>query len=211
SSTGAGVMYCGYTKEEVAAAVDEAARAGKGVAVHAHGGPAIDISLETGVFSIEHGALLSPAQIEAVARTGAWVVLTMTLILHDDGLMKVDGQNPAIRERILLGREKLGETVRRMIQAGVRLAVGTDALHGRLTWEAEYLVQFGMRPLDAITCATRSGAEVCGVLDETGTLEVGKSADIIAVEGDPSAHIAVLRRVRLVMKHGERYDTLSPQ
>ena len=89
------------------------------------------------------------------------------------------------------------------------IAVGTDALHGKLAHELEYLVQFGMSPTRAIACATRHGAEVCRIADETGTLEVGKSADLIAVRGDPVRDMAALHDVRLVMRQGRRRDALS--
>jgi imidazolonepropionase-like amidohydrolase len=207
SSAGADLDYCGYTFEEVKAAVEEAARAGKPVAVHAHGGPAVDLSVEAGVHSIEHGALISPPQIEKIAKAGTWVVLTMSLVLHEGGLMRVDGQNPALRDRILKGRERLEVTARRLVSSGVRLAVGTDALHGFAGHEAAYLTRFGMTPMDAVRCLTRNGADVCGVLDKTGTLEAGKLADVVAVEGDPLADIEALQSVRLVMKEGRQVAT----
>jgi imidazolonepropionase-like amidohydrolase len=211
SSANAAVLAVGYTNDELRAAVDEATRAGKPVAAHAHGGPAVDMCLDIGVHSIEHGAFLSPEQVEAVAKAGTWIVLTLGLIVHEDGLMRVDGHNPELRERILMARERLEVTVRSMIQAGIRLAVGTDGRHGMLAFEAECLVRFGLSPLEAIVCTTRNGAEVCGVLGDTGTLEVGKMADVIAVEGDPLADIQALRKVRLLVKSGVRYDHLSSQ
>lgn len=211
SSAGAAVLSVGYTEDEVRAAVDEADRAGKPVAVHAHGGPAVDLALKAGVHSIEHGALLSPEQAAAIARTDTWVVLTLSIILHDDGLMRVDGRDPRLRERIVMARERVGETVRHLIRAGARLAVGTDGMHGMLAYEAEYLAGFGLTPIDAIACVTRNGAEVSGVLGETGTLECDKSADIIAVDGDPLADMSALRRIRLIMSRGVRCDNLSVQ
>jgi imidazolonepropionase-like amidohydrolase len=202
-------LHCGYTLEEVKAAVDEAHSAGKPVAVHAHGGEGIDISLAAGVDMIEHGSMLTPAQIDQVAAKGVWVVLTLTLVLDDEGLMRVDGQTPAIRDRLFEAREALAETVSRLIASGARLALGSDALHGMFAREAAYLVHLGMPPLGALACATRNGAALCGIQEETGTLEAGKRADLIAVEGDPLADMMALQRVRFVMKDGKRYDALS--
>jgi imidazolonepropionase-like amidohydrolase len=169
----------------------------------------VDISLEAGVDSIEHATLVTQAQIDRITAKGASVVLTMTLFMHDDGIMKVDGANPVIRNRLLRARAVIGETARNLIRSGALIAVGTDALHGKLAHELEYLVQFGMAPTRAIACATRHGAEVCRIADEAGTLEVGKCADLIAVGGDPLRDMAALRDVRLVMKQGRRCDALS--
>ena len=202
-------LHCGYTLEEIRAAVDEAHGAGKPVAVHAHGGPGIELSLAAGVDSIEHGSLMTPSQIDRVAEKGMWVVLTLTLVMHDDGLMRIDGKNPVIRERILRARDTLAETASRIIASGGRIAVGSDALHGMFAHEASYLVQFGMPPLEAIACCTRHGAALCGILNETGTLETGKRADLIAIEGDPLSDISALRNVRLVVKDGQSYDARS--
>lgn len=201
--------YSPFTEAEIRTAVEEARRYGKPVAVHAHGGPAIDICIAAGVHSIEHGGLLTPAQIEGIKAADMWVITTLSLYMHPDGLMKVDGQDPKVRAGIMTARERLRETVPRLIQSGVRLAAGTDALHGMIANEAAYLVEFGMSPLDAIACITRNGAEACGVLDKVGTLEQGKLADIVAVEGDPTADIGRLSDVRFVMKDGVRYDNLS--
>jgi imidazolonepropionase-like amidohydrolase len=209
SGTGADVMHCGYTLEEVRAAVDEAHGAGAPVAVHAHGGRAVDVSLEAGVDSIEHATMVTKAQIERIAAKGVSVVLTMTLFMHDDGIMRVDGANPIIRDRLLRARAVIGETARNLIRSGALIAVGTDALHGKLAHELEYLVQFGMSPTRAIACATRHGAEVCRIQDDTGTLEAGKCADLIAVGGDPTRDMAALHDVRLVVRQGLRCDALS--
>jgi imidazolonepropionase-like amidohydrolase len=155
--------------------------------------------------------MLTPAQIEKIVAKGVWVVLTAALVLDDEGLMKVDGQAPAIRDRILKARDALAETVSRLIASGARVALGTDALHGMFSREAEYAVRLGMKPLAALTCATRNGAALCGLQEQTGTLEAGKFADVIGVEGNPLMDMSALRRVRLVMKEGKRYDPLSLQ
>lgn len=197
-----------YSEEEIAVAVAEAQRARKRIAVHAHGGPMLRHCAELGVDTIEHGAFADDDDIETLARTGTWLVCTLGILYHPQY-----GLEPAFRERgegekLLLLRQQVRATLSRAFEAGVKYTVGTDGLH-LVAYELECLVDLGLSPMEAIVAATGSAAQACGLADHTGTLKPGKWADLIAVPGNPLQHITTLNRVTLVMKEGQRYDTLS--
>jgi imidazolonepropionase-like amidohydrolase len=197
-----------YSEEEIAVAVAEAQRARKRIAVHAHGGPMLRHCAELGVDTIEHGAFADDDDIETLARTGTWLVCTLGILYHPQY-----GLEPAFRERgegekLLLLRQQVRATLSRAFEAGVKYTVGTDGLH-LVAYELECLVDLGLSPMEAIVAATGSAAQACGLADHTGTLKPGKWADLIAVPGNPLQDITTLNRVTLVMKEGQRYDTLS--
>jgi len=100
----------------------------------------------------------------------------------------------------------VAENFPRHLASGVRFACGTDAVHGALPFELQTLVRLGVSSHDALLAGTRWGAEACRVDREVGTLEPGKRADLIAIDGDPLKDIAAMDRVSLVMKDGVTYD-----
>ncbi len=200
-----------YSQEEIAMAVEEAHRAGRRVAAHAHGGPGLRYCLEAGVDTIEHGAYITPADIELFVDKGAWLVCTYGTLYHKDGLEKTRFHDEVAKAKILQARTETPERFRWAYEAGVKYTVGTDNLIGLLAFELECLVKFGVPPMEAIVAATRRAAEACGVENRAGTLEAGKLADCISVKGSPLQDIRVLHEVGLVMKGGRRYDTLSTQ
>src|SRR5712692_6468612 len=122
---------------------------------------------------------------------------------------KVDRSNPAIWSKVLSLRDQEETRFREILQSGVRYAVGTDSMHGLLWFEMATLVRFGVRPMDAIRAGTAWAAQACAVGDGVGTLESGKLADVVAVEGDPLRDIEALSRVQLVVKGGRRYENRS--
>jgi len=112
---------------------------------------------------------------------------------------------PDVKAKIEWRIKITGEALRKAYPRGVRIAFGTDAgvsKHGRNADEFELMVKHGMTPMDAIKAATVNAADLLGLSDQVGTLEPGKRADIIAVQGDPLADVTVLKRVRFVMKDG---------
>lgn len=210
SSSGSSLDFCGYTPVEVEAAVEEARRAGTYVAAHAHGGRGVDLCIQQGVRSIEHGAFVNPQQLELMKAKDMWLIGTFSILFHPEGIEKSDFGVPAIREKVLRAREVVSRNFEQILRSGVNLAVGTDSMHGFLVYELECLVRFGATPLQAILSATRDAARACRIEDRLGTLERGKLADFVVIADDPLADIRMLNHVQAVFKEGERV-LIGPQ
>ena len=193
--------------DEARAIVDTARLYGKKVAVHAHGADGINLALAAGAHSIEHGTLLDDESVRLFRRSGAFLVPTLSTVngylerlAADPNAYSADVL-PKIRWRISI----TGKNVAKAHPAGVRIAFGTDAgvsKHGRNADEFELLVRHGMSPAAALQAATVNAAELLGLAGEVGSIEPGKSADLIAVDGDPLADVTVLKRVPFVMARG---------
>ncbi len=209
SSVGAGLEASTYTREEIGAACEEAHRSGRRVAAHAHGGPGVRVALEEGVDTIEHGALLSDDDVAFMKDLGRYLICTFSILYHPDGIEYTDRHNPDIWAKVVALRQQEETRLRTILASGVRYAVGTDSMHGLLWFELATLVRFGVPPMDALRAGTAWAAEACAVGDHVGTLEEGKMADLVGVEGDPLMDIEALREVRVVMKAGRRYEDLS--
>ena len=192
-----------YSREEIRATVEEAHRAGVTVAAHAHGGEGVDICVDEGVDSIEHGGLLTSRNIKAISARGAWLVLTNSITFHPSGIEAGDAGNSEVVERVRRVREAIEDTFSEIRAAGLRFALGTDSMHGLFGYEIEWLVERGVEPEKAVVAATRCGAEVLRLADEIGTLEAGKLADFVAVDGNPLEDIRAVRNVVAVAKSGE--------
>lgn len=201
--------YCGYSREEIRTAVEEAARVGRGVAVHAHGGPGVRVCIEEGVRTIEHGAFIASDDLALMKARGTWLVLTNTILFHPEGLAKRDFDVPSIRAKILRGREMLSGTFRKVLDSGVRYALGTDGMHGYFPDEIVQVVEFGAAPPQALAAATGWGAEAIGVDASRGTLAPGKRADVISVKGNPFDDITAVRRRGCLYKGGVSFGELS--
>lgn len=161
------------------------------MAAHAQGEAAIEVAIDGGVASIEHGAFISTRLAERMRRNGVWLVPTLY--------------------RLEFTEAASGETQRRhfaeAVRAGVPVAFGTDATvmpHGRNAREFEVLVRLGVSPLDAIRSATTNAAALLGRGD-LGALATGRRADIIALPGDPRRDVTLLERVAFVMRGGRTY------
>ena len=189
-----------YSDEELAAIVDEAHRAGIRVAAHAHGDAGIRACIRAGVDCIEHGSLATEDTIAMMVEHGTFLVPTSYL---SEGL-DVSKAAPALQKKAAEVFPQARETLRKAIEAGVRIACGTDAPavpHGDNAKELWALVDRGMTPAQALRAATVTSADLIGAEDR-GRLEPGLLADIIAVPGDPTADITALQNVRFVMKDG---------
>ena len=156
--------------------------------------------------TIEHGALATDEDVALMIDRLAWLVCTLSILFHPDGIERGDASRPAIMEKVRWARGVVSERFPRILKSGVRFAVGTDSMHGQMAFELEALVRFGVPPREALLAATRCGAEACRVEREVGTLEPGKRGDVIAVEGDPLRDIAAMRRVVFVMTDGVVHD-----
>jgi imidazolonepropionase-like amidohydrolase len=206
SSPGTTPTSRAYTREEIRAAVEEADRVGSYAAAHAHGGPGLRLAVQEGVGTIEHGALATDEDIALMIERRVWLICTFGIFLHPRGIERGDGQRPAIMDKLHWTRRVVAENFPRHLASGVRFACGTDAVHGALPFELQTLVRLGVSSHDALLAGTRWGAEACRVDREVGTLEPGKRADLIAIDGDPLKDIAAMDRVSLVMKDGVTYD-----
>ncbi|MEK7263489.1 MAG: amidohydrolase family protein [Bacteroidota bacterium] len=197
-----------FSFEEMKAIVDEATRHGKKVAAHAHGTDGIKAAVRAGVASIEHGSMLDDEAIKMMKERGTYYIPT----LYVGDMLINDGAKLQLPEKLLHKAKyivpKMRESFRKAMQAGIHIAFGTDAgvfPHGENAKEFSVMVNEGMTPLQAITCATSSAAKLIGIEKETGTIESGKFADIIAVQGNPLEKISLLENVFFVMKEGTIY------
>jgi imidazolonepropionase-like amidohydrolase len=210
SSEGTALQGSVYSREEIRAAVEEARRVGKYAAAHAHGGLGLRLAVEEGVSTIEHGVLASDDDIALMKELGVWLVCTFSIFMHPTGIEQGDGRSHAIMDKVRWARRMVAEHFPRHLASGIRIAAGTDSMHGLMAFELETLVRLGVSPHDALVAGTRGGAEACRVDGELGALTPRKRADLIAIDGDPLRDIEALRRVRLVMKDGLVQKETSP-
>ena len=194
--------------DEARAIVETAKLFGKKVSAHAHGADGIRLALEAGVDSIEHGTILDPETIDAFVASDAYYVPTLSTVNGYIERLQAnpDAYEPDVRAKIEWRIGITGKSLEILYAQGVRIAFGTDAgvsKHGRNADEFELMVKFGMPPVEAIKAATVNAADLLGLTAEIGTLEPGKSADLIAVKGDPLKDVKVLKQVDFVMVRGD--------
>lgn len=194
--------------DEVKALVDTAHLYGKKVAVHAHGADGVAMALRAGADSIEHGTLLTPAEVDLFVKNGAYYVPTLSTVNgYIERLSKdPNAYEPAVKAKIEWRIGITGKALRLAVSKGVKIAFGTDAgvsKHGKNADEFELMVKHGMTPMEAIKAATVNAADLLGIGSEVGSLEPGKQADLIAVMGDPLNDVRVLKSVQVVVKEGK--------
>jgi imidazolonepropionase-like amidohydrolase len=199
-------------QDEAEALIKTAHAYGKKVAVHAHGRDGIKLALRNGADSIEHGTDMDEEVIRLFKTANACYVPTLSTVNgYLERLAKdPNAYPPAVRKQIDWRIGITGKSVEKAYPAGVRICFGTDAgvsKHGRNADEFELMVKHGMPAAQAIKAATVNNAELLGLSGEIGTIEPGKSADIIAVAGDPLADVRVLKSVTFVMARGEVVKT----
>lgn len=192
-----------YSAAELSAIVEIAHEFGRPVAAHAYGGTAIDRCLDLGVDHIEHGILMKPEQFDRVAELGRWLVGTLGVFLTEPGFVERDSLPAEIRSRFQWAREATARSVGEAKRAGVKLALGTDAIHGAIAQEAMFAASNGLTNREALAAITRNAAELCGLAGQVGAVIPGAWADLIAVDGNPLDDLRHLREVRFVMKGGE--------
>jgi imidazolonepropionase-like amidohydrolase len=203
-----------YTLDEMKAIVADAHRLGRKVAAHAHGAQGIRWASEAGVDSIEHGSYIDDAAIAEMKKNGTYLV--PTLYLADWFLANAEriGTPPELIGKAREVMPAARKNVARAFAAGVKVGFGTDAAvypHGLNAHEFAVMVKLGLTPLQAIQAATINDADLLGWSDKVGTLEPGKWADVVAVDGDPLADVTTLERVKFVMKGGEVVKNLYVQ
>jgi imidazolonepropionase-like amidohydrolase len=195
-----------YTLEEMKAIVADAHRLGRKVAAHAHGAQGVIWASEAGVDSVEHGHLMNDEAIATLKKNGTYLVPTLYLIDWQREHAAQANLPSFLKAKMELVSQSAKNSAKKAFAAGVKIGMGTDAAvypHGLNAHELEVYVQLGMTPLQAVQTATINDADLLGWKDKVGTLEPGKWADIIAVDGDPLHDITTLQHVKFVMKGGE--------
>ena len=198
-----------YTLEEMKAIVADAHRLGRKVAAHAHGAQGIAWAAEAGVDSIEHGSYIDDAAIKIMKEHGTYLVPTQYLADWMRENATRIGLPAMYAEKMKTTTTVSRQNVAKAMQAGVKIAFGTDAAvypHGLNAHEFAVYVQMGMTPLQAIQAATINAADLLGWA-RIGAIERGNFADIIAVNGDPTKDVTVLQNPTFVMKGGVVYKT----
>ena len=195
-----------FTMDELRAIVDEAHRQRHKVASHAMALNGVHNSVEAGVDSIEHGNYIADADIKTMVQKGIYYVPTIYV-----GEYVAEGR-AAAGARVWLDMIKIHqETFRRALNAGVKIAFGTDV--GGFDWsinpavEFPYMIKYGMTPIQAVRSATTTAAEMLGMQKDVGSIDAGKYADIVALKGDPLADITLLQKIDFVMKGGEIFKS----
>jgi imidazolonepropionase-like amidohydrolase len=194
-----------YTLEELQAIAEEAHKLGRKVAAHAHGAQSIKDAIRAGIDSIEHSSLIDDEGIALAKQHGTYLVFD---IYNDDFILQ-EGAKAGMLPESIEKEKKIGrlqrENFRHAFQAGTKMAFGTDSgvyPHGDNARQFAKMVEWGMKPLDAIQAATVNAADLIGWPDKIGALETGHYADLIAVSDDPLSDVRVLESVKFVMKGG---------
>ena len=201
-----------YTLEEMKAIVADAHRLGRKVAAHAHGAQGILWASDAGVDSIEHASYIDDAAISMMKSKGTYLVPTLYLTEWLKENMTRIGlpEMYAAKERAIIPIVR--QNLKKAFDAGVKVAFGTDAAvypHGLNAHEFAVYVQLGMSPLQAIQTATVNAADLLGWSDRVGSIDTGKFADIIAVNGDPGKDVTLLQNPVFVMKGGVVYKQVT--
>jgi imidazolonepropionase-like amidohydrolase len=192
-----------FSEDDIRAIVTEAARWRRDVAAHAYGGEGAKNAVRGGVRSLEHGMMLDDEALRLMVEHGTFYCPTLSVYVP-----KTPEEDTDLRRRIVASHRQVFQKAMRM---GVKIVFGTDVgafEHGTNAREFELMVEYGMKPIEAVRAATVRAAELLRMEGQVGAVEPGKYADIIAVEGNPLEDIRALRRVTFVMKAGQVY--LSP-
>jgi imidazolonepropionase-like amidohydrolase len=197
-----------YSFEEMQAITEEAHKLGRKVAAHAHGTQSIKDAIRAGIDSIEHASLIDAEGIALAKQHGTFLVFD----IYDDDYILSEGAKVGMLPESLEKERKIGkvqrENFRKAYLAGDRMAFGTDAgvyPHGDNAKQFALMVEWGMKPIEAIRAATAEASVLLGTEEKTGVVEAGRSADVIAVEGNPLEDVRALTRVKFVMKEGKVY------
>lgn len=199
-----------FTDEEMRAIVSTAHGLGLKVAAHAHGPRGIEAAARAGVDSIEHGSFIDEAGAKALAAGNGWLVPTLLPFRWTNEQLGKGVYTPVVENKVRAILAFRGKQIIAARKAGARIAFGTDAgvfPHGRNGEEAADMVEHGgMTAREVLISATTGAAELLGLSKEIGTLEAGKSADIIATDGDPTQDARQLAQVKWVMARGKVID-----
>jgi imidazolonepropionase-like amidohydrolase len=198
-----------FTIDEIKAVVETAKDYGLRVACHAHGAEGIKRAILGGVTSIEHGTFMNEEDMELAKKYGTYLVPTVIAGKSVADSAKIPGYFPPViaRKAMEVGTQ-IQATFGKAYKSGVKIAFGTDAgvyAHGKNYIEFQYMVEAGMPPMEAIKAATINAADLLGMSDKIGSVSKGKSADIVAIDGDPLTDIKTMKNMAFVMKEGKIY------
>jgi imidazolonepropionase-like amidohydrolase len=203
-----------FNSQEINAAVEEAARAGLRVAVHAHEAAAVRAAVSGGCASVEHGSFLDAESVRLLAKHRTALVPTLYLpthyLEHRERFVSFDPLTWTFFERLRAGNLA---NAARALKGGVWVVAGSDAvagLHGHNPREVVWLVKAGMKPAEALRAATLEGARLLGLEGKVGEIRAGAFADLIAVAGDPTKDVGAVERVVFVMKGGRVVRGAAP-
>jgi imidazolonepropionase-like amidohydrolase len=193
-----------YTRHQLEVVVDEAARGGVPVMVHAHGDEGARAAVLAGARSIEHGSYLEPETLRLMKDKGVWLVPTYITMLE----MLEEEYEGSLRVRGMYMVPKLEEVIRRAYEMGVQFATGADNYYdkqsvNRISLEVVHLVRLGLSPFDALQAATVNSAELLMLGDQTGRIEEGFDADLILIPSNPLKDVTALQDVLMVMSNGQ--------
>lgn len=198
-----------FTDEELKAIIETAKDYGMHTAAHAHGAEGMKRAVLAGITTIEHGTKMTEEVMDLMKQKGTYYVPTVTAGRFVAEQAKVPGYyHPLVVPKALEIGPQIQETLRKAYKRGVKIAFGTDAgvfPHGENGKEFGFMVEAGIPPMEAIRSATIINASILGIADKTGTLEVGKSADIVASDENPISNIKTLEKISFVMKEGVVY------
>jgi imidazolonepropionase-like amidohydrolase len=203
-----------YSLEELQAIVEEAHKLGRKVAAHAHGTQSIKDAINAGIDSIEHSSLIDDEGVALAKKHGTY----LDFDIYNDDFILQEGARVGMLPESIEKEGKIGrlqrENFRHAWESGTKMAFATDAgvyPHGDNARQFAKMVEWGMKPIDAIQAATVNAADLLGWASKVGALDTGHYADIIAVTGDPLSNVRVLESVRFVMKGGVvvRNDTAT--
>lgn len=200
-----------YSQEEMNALVDEAKMLGVKVAAHSHGTEAIKMAVKAGVSSIEHGSLIDDEGIRLMKERGTYLVADIYNTDYITSEYEKLGAPKVVLEKEKVVGQKQRENFKKAVQAGIKIAYGTDAgvyPHGWNGRQFAIMTNWGMTPMQAIQSATINASDLLGWQNRIGTISVGKLADIVAVTGNPLENIKLLENVQFVMKGGTVYKNL---
>jgi len=199
-----------FTEEELQAGVDEASHFGLRVAVHAHASEGIRNAILAGAASVEHAEMLDDDLIAMAKKRGTY----LDMDIYDEECIQAGAQTGQTPADFLAHDAELGriqrESFRKAVRAGAKMTFGTDAgvcPYGTSGKQFEFMVRYGMTPMQAIQAATSNAADLLGHSSEIGSIKPGKLADLVAVSGDPLKDISLLENVEFVMKDGKVYKS----
>jgi imidazolonepropionase-like amidohydrolase len=198
------------TVEELKAAVEEAQRAGRKVAAHAHGSSGMKNAVRAGVHSIEHATLMDEEAATMMKQQGVFMVPTLSALATTAACRLGCGVPDSVRDKAKAMTKRHAMSFKNALRGGIQIAMGTDAgtpfnFHGENAQELERMVAFGMTPMEAIMASTSAAARLIGIHDSVGTIEKGKQADLLLIAGNPLKGISLIcdrDRIAGVMQGG---------